>query len=508
MHVRPLQADHVREEPLREAVLAHDADGLGLARAGQLEVPVAADDDQPVTLHARDRLGDRRAGVPEALGDPGAQRGDAFLGELVDRLEVHLRRVDQVAHCCSLQRRVTVLQHRLVGPADMLGRATAYPRHVPDDHAAPDDPAHLLPSDGRFGSGPSKVRAAQLEALAGPSAALLGTSHRQAPVRALVGRVRAGLSALLDLPDGYEIVLGNGGSSAFWDVATLCLVDDVAAFGTFGEFGAKFAAAATRAPFLGSPVVSAVAPGEVSVPTFVDGADAYAWPHNETSTGVVAPVRRVAGSREQGALVLVDGTSGAGGLTVDVEPDRRLLLRAAEVVRLGRRALARRRLARRDRAGRAHRVRRPLGARVPVVHGGGHQLAPGPDAQHPGDRDARAPGRAARLDPRQRRAVLGGGADRDLGRPPVRLGRRARLGHPVRGRARDPLERRRDDRPVARDRGGDRGARCCARTASSTSSRTASSAATSCGSRCTRRSTPDDVLALTACIDHVVDQLL
>ncbi|WP_426594361.1 phosphoserine transaminase [Cellulomonas sp. McL0617] len=193
---------------------------------------------------------------------------------------------------------------------------------MPDDHAAAASaitiPAHLLPADGRFGSGPSKVRAAQLEALVGSSAALMGTSHRQAPVRALVGRVRAGLAALLDLPADYEIVLGNGGSSAFWDVATLCLVDDVAAFGTFGEFGAKFAAAAARAPFLAEPVVSAVPPGEVSVPAFVDGADTYAWPHNETSTGVVAPVRRVPGSREQGALVLVDGTSAAGGLPVDV----------------------------------------------------------------------------------------------------------------------------------------------------------------------------------------------
>jgi phosphoserine aminotransferase len=189
---------------------------------------------------------------------------------------------------------------------------------VPDDHAALTIPPHLLPHDGRFGSGPSKVRTAQLEALAGTSAALMGTSHRQAPVRALVGRVRAGLSALLGLPDDYEIVLGNGGSSAFGDVATLCLVDDVAAFATFGEFGAKFAAAATRAPFLGSPVITAAAPGEVSVPAFAEGVDTYAWPHNETSTGVVAPVRRVTGSREQGALVLVDGTSGAGGLAVDV----------------------------------------------------------------------------------------------------------------------------------------------------------------------------------------------
>jgi len=179
-------------------------------------------------------------------------------------------------------------------------------------------PAHLLPSDGRFGSGPSKVRRAQVDALAGPESTLLGTSHRQAPVRALVGRVRAGLAALLDLPEGYEVVLGNGGSTLFWDVATVCLVQDRAAFGTFGEFGAKFAAAAGRAPFLGEPVVTSAAPGGVAVPAFVDGVDAYAWPHNETSTGVVAPVHRVTGSHAQGALVLVDGTSGAGGLAVDV----------------------------------------------------------------------------------------------------------------------------------------------------------------------------------------------
>ena len=188
---------------------------------------------------------------------------------------------------------------------------------MPDAHEIT-IPAHLLPADGRFGSGPSKIRRAQVDALAGEGAALLGTSHRQAPVRALVGRVRAGLAALLGLPDGYEIVLGNGGSTLFWDVATVCLVEDRAAFGTFGEFGAKIAAAAARAPFVGEPVVTTAAPGGVAVPSFVDGVDTYAWPHNETSTGVMAPVRRVAGSREQGALVLVDGTSGAGGLAVDV----------------------------------------------------------------------------------------------------------------------------------------------------------------------------------------------
>jgi len=188
---------------------------------------------------------------------------------------------------------------------------------VPDAHDIT-IPAHLLPADGRFGSGPSKIRQAQVDALAGPAASLLGTSHRQAPVRALVGRVRAGLAALLGLPDGYEIVLGNGGSTLFWDVATLCLIQDRAAFGTFGEFGAKFATAATRAPFVGEPVVTSAAPGGVAVPALADGVDTYAWPHNETSTGVVAPVRRVAGSREQGALVVVDGTSGAGGLAIDV----------------------------------------------------------------------------------------------------------------------------------------------------------------------------------------------
>lgn len=198
---------------------------------------------------------------------------------------------------------------------------TAYPRPVP---AAPDAPnavtipAHLLPRDGRFGSGPSKIRPAQLDALARTGSSLLGTSHRQAPVRAVVGRVRAGVAALFDLPDGYEVVLGNGGSTAFWDVATLCLVERRSAHASFGEFGAKFATATARAPFLDEPVVTTVAPGQVVVPEHVDDVDVYAWPHNETSTGVAAPVRRVAGAREQGALVVVDGTSGAGGLPVDV----------------------------------------------------------------------------------------------------------------------------------------------------------------------------------------------
>lgn len=179
-------------------------------------------------------------------------------------------------------------------------------------------PAHLLPSDGRFGSGPAKVRDAQVRALAEAGRSLLGTSHRQAPVRSLVRRVRTGLAELFELPDAYEVALGNGGSTAFWDLATLCLVEQRSAHAVFGEFGGKFAAAAARAPFLAEPVLTEVAPGTAAVPAAVDGVDAYAWPHNETSTGAIAPVRRVPGSADQGALVLVDATSGAGGLAVDV----------------------------------------------------------------------------------------------------------------------------------------------------------------------------------------------
>ncbi len=177
-------------------------------------------------------------------------------------------------------------------------------------------PADLLPSDGRFGSGPSKVRPEQVAALAAAGTTLLGTSHRQRPVRALVGRIRAGLSALFDLPDGYEVVLGVGGSSAVWDVATCCLVERRSAHGVFGEFGAKFAGATARAPFLDEPSVAQAEPGALAVPSAVDGADVYAWPHHETSTGVMATLRR--DPRYGDALVVVDATSAAGALPVDV----------------------------------------------------------------------------------------------------------------------------------------------------------------------------------------------
>jgi phosphoserine aminotransferase len=179
-------------------------------------------------------------------------------------------------------------------------------------------PAGLLPADGRFGSGPSKVRPEQVAALAAVGGTLLGTSHRQPPVRTLVGRIRADLAQLFSLPAGYEVALGNGGATFFWDLATLCLVRERAQHASFGEFGAKFAAATSRAPFLAEPSLRSAEPGALASPELEDGVDLYAWPHNETSTGVMAPVRRLPSSTEQGALTVVDATSAAGGLPVDV----------------------------------------------------------------------------------------------------------------------------------------------------------------------------------------------
>jgi len=178
-------------------------------------------------------------------------------------------------------------------------------------------PAGLLPADGRFGCGPSKVRPEALRALAGDGAALMGTSHRQAPVKGLVREIREGLSTLFDLPDGYEVVLGNGGTTAFWDAALFGLIRERSAHGTYGEFSAKFAAGAAEAPFLADPVVTTAPPGSLALPEARAGVDVYAWAHNETSTGVMAPVARPAGT-DDGALVLIDATSGAGGLPVDV----------------------------------------------------------------------------------------------------------------------------------------------------------------------------------------------
>lgn len=179
-------------------------------------------------------------------------------------------------------------------------------------------PAELLPADGRFGAGPSKVDPAHLEALAATGRTLMGTSHRQAPVRDTVGRVRDGLSSLFDLPDGHQVVLGNGGATAFWDVATYGLVEHRSQHLSFGEFSAKFAGAVSAAPWLADPTVITAEPGSLPAAVAEDGVDVYAWAHNETSTAVMAPVRRPAGTSADDALVLVDATSGAGGLPVDV----------------------------------------------------------------------------------------------------------------------------------------------------------------------------------------------
>ena len=178
-------------------------------------------------------------------------------------------------------------------------------------------PADLLPADGRFGCGPSKIRPEALAALATDGAALLGTSHRQRPVKSLVGDVRAGLAELFALPDGYEVALGNGGSTTFWDVAVSSLVERRSAHASFGEFSAKFTAAAAAAPFLEEPSVVTAPVGSATVPLAVPGADVYAWAHNETSTGAIAPVQRVEGV-DEGALMVVDGTSAAGGVDLDV----------------------------------------------------------------------------------------------------------------------------------------------------------------------------------------------
>ena len=175
-------------------------------------------------------------------------------------------------------------------------------------------PSNIKPVDGRFGCGPSRIRPEALAALSASGNSILGTSHRQKPVKNVVKRVREGLTSLFDLPEGYEVVLGNGGSTAFWDIATFGLIEDRSQHLVFGEFSSKFASAAKEAPFLGEPTVIKSEPGSHPVCVAEAGIDVYAMTHNETSTGVAMPIIRPAGT--DGALVLVDATSAAGGLMV------------------------------------------------------------------------------------------------------------------------------------------------------------------------------------------------
>jgi phosphoserine aminotransferase len=186
-------------------------------------------------------------------------------------------------------------------------------------------PDGLKPSDGRFGCGPSKVRPQALTRLAGEGAAVMGTSHRQQPVKALVGEIRAGLCGLFAAPDGYEVALGNGGATAFWDAAAFGLIERRALHLTYGEFSSKFATVTTGAPFLQDPVVVSADPGDAPDPAGLDAAttgaeiDVVTWAHNETSTGVMVPTIRPPADQTGDALVLIDATSGAGGLPVRID---------------------------------------------------------------------------------------------------------------------------------------------------------------------------------------------
>ena len=178
-------------------------------------------------------------------------------------------------------------------------------------------PDSIKPRDGRFGCGPSKIRSEALANLAASGTSILGTSHRQKAVKNVVARVRNGLNQLFELPEGYEVVLGNGGSTAFWDIATFCLIEKRSQHLSFGEFSSKFASAAKDAPFLDDPSVIKAEPGSHPLPVVETGIDSYALTHNETSTGVAMPIKRPQGS--DGALVLVDATSAAGGLAVSAK---------------------------------------------------------------------------------------------------------------------------------------------------------------------------------------------
>ena len=306
-------------------------------------------------------------------------------------------------------------------------------------------PADLLPKDGRFGAGPSKVRPEQIEALSAASRTILGTSHRQAPVKNLVGSVREGLSQFFRAPEGYEVVLGVGGSTAFWDVAAFGLVEKKAQHLSFGEFGSKFASATNKAPFLDASSIIKSEPGTRPVPEAEAGVDVYAWPQNETSTGVAAPVKRVEGA-DAGSLVLVDATSAAGGLDVDVaESDVYYFAPQKNFASDGGLWLGLFSPAALERAARIKASGRwiPdfLDLQTAIDNSKLNQTYNTPFAVHAGD--AGRPGAVAE---RQRRPRLRQQAHRRLRRPDLRLGRGLRVRHPVRGQGRGPFQRHRHHR--------------------------------------------------------------
>ena len=354
-----------------------------------------------------------------------------------------------------------------------------------DQKSTPILPGELRPGDGRFGCGPSKVRQEAVAALAAAAPTFLGTSHRQAPVRSVVGRVRAGLAELFDLPDGYEVALGNGGSTVFWDLATFGLIERRSQHLVFGEFSAKFAAAATAAPFLDEPQVIASPFGSHPEARPDPDVDLYALTHNETSTGVAMDVRRPLGA---GGLVCVDATSAAGGLPVDpgqadvyyfapqkcFASDGGLWLAWLSPAAIDR-------IERRRRLRAAHPGHARPGDRPRAVTGR-------PDPQHPGPGHPVPAGHPARLAPRAGRAGLVGQALRRVGRDRLRLGRGQRVRHPVRDRPGHAQPRRRHHRPRRRRSTPAPSPGPCGPTGSSTPSPTASWAATSSASPCSRRS--------------------
>ena len=278
----------------------------------------------------------------------------------------------------------------------------------------------------------------------------MGTSHRQKPVKELVARVRAGLATLFDLPEGYEVVLGNGGATAFWDAATIGLVRERSLHLVYGEFSSKFAKATKAAPFLQDPVVVEADPGDAPAPVADPSADLIAWAHNETSTGVMVPVHRPADAGD--ALVAVDATSGAGGLPLDAtQADVYYFAPQKCFASDGGLWLALMSPAAQERVGEIAGVG-PLDPRLPEPADGARQQRQGPDVQHARARHAHPARRAAGLDESPGRAGLLRRAHERLGGVPLRVGRGVGLRDAVRHRSGQALARRRHDRPGRRDR--------------------------------------------------------